>query len=104
MLILKMERIKNVYFSSDVVKFSYVTIEGIEIDELKVKNDGFIEEYYYPNLTGYEILDFTFKFSQSINNQDEYMNKLKEYLNKTLGGTWNVYFNPNGSITCIKND
>ena len=155
----------NVYFSSDVVNSSYVTIKGIEIDELKVENDGFIEDYYYPKLTGYErydaiksitpvekiqnelfsnlkedfessctkvtcnnvslsipkntgkiptmeelknnidyyeILDFNFKLSNYIEDQEEYKNRLNEYLTQTFGGTWNIYFNPNSSITCIK--
>ena len=155
----------DVYFSSDVTKLSYVTVEGIEIDELKVKNDGFIEDYYFSNLVGYErydaiksitpvekiqdnlflnlkenfestctnvicnntrlnipnntgkippmdelknnidyyeILDFNFKLSNYIEDQEEYKNRLNEYLTQTFGGTWNIYFNPNSSITCIK--
>lgn len=154
-----------VYFKSDVSNFSYVSIEGLESEELKVKNDSLIEDYYFPNLVGYErydaikalapvekiqdslslnlkenfestcinvicnntrlnipnntgkiptidelknnidyyeILDFNFKLSNYIEDQEKYKNKLNEYLNQTLGGTWNIYFNPNGSITCIK--
>lgn len=58
----------------------------------EIKNDS----------TYYEVLDFTFTLTGDIADEDDYKDKLVKYLNNTFGGDWSVYFNPNGSITCIK--
>ena len=42
-------------FKSDVSADSWIVINGLKPDEYKVKNDYFIQEYYFPKQDGYNI-------------------------------------------------
>ena len=44
-----------VYFKSDIVSNSWITINGLNPDDYKVDNDYFLESYYFPNQDGYNI-------------------------------------------------
>ena len=153
------------YFKSDNVKDSFVHILGTYPDEYKIDGDSLIEDYYFPNLEGYEkykemeslipvekiqerflidfrqdfdascltlkcyypkmdlpddlgkiptldelkndiqyykVTDFTFSLENQIIDKNEYKNKLIEYLKQKSNKDWNVYFNSNGSISCLQ--
>lgn len=44
-----------VYFKSDVVSHSWVTITGLNPDDYKIDSDYFIESYYFPDHDGYDV-------------------------------------------------
>ena len=46
-----------VYFNSDIVPDSFVTIDGLKSKDYKVRTDFFIEDYYFPSQESYEIQD-----------------------------------------------
>lgn len=54
------------------------------------------------DISYYEVSDFTFTLTNIIENEEEYKNKLNEYLNQNFDGEWYIYFTPGGSISCLK--
>ena len=55
------------------------------------------------NISYYEILNFDYTLTDKIENEEEYKNKLSEFLKQNLGGEWNIYLYPKtGSVSCLK--
>ena len=93
-----LEKIKNEFDSSiETLKCNNARLNipsnlgGIPtLDELK------------SDVSYYEVLDFKYTQSSSIENIEDYKNRLSVYLNTNYGGNWSIYYNANRSITCIK--
>lgn len=50
----------------------------------------------------YEVSDFAYTLTDSIENKEEYKNKLRKYLKQNFGGDWTICFNSDVSISCFK--
>ena len=101
-------------FKSDIVSDTWIIINGLNPNDYTVKNDYFIEDYYFPDQDGYDVynikenmkpkeeletdinlykvLDFNYKVSNSIKDTDEYSKRLKSYIKNKYNVNSDVYF------------
>lgn len=81
------------------------TIEELNIDLNIPNNLGRIPtlEELKNNINYYEILRFDYTLTDKIDNEEEYKDKLGEFLKKNLGGNWKIYIsNKKEDVSCYK--